>query len=101
MDEDVKMKISGVEHAKKTNEIYFCLKLSENEHRIIEQELKDLCGKNDLSLVYYRKLKDGHIPMYRELKISGKINRIRNYLEEIINYIVINPHIISISECEL
>lgn len=51
-------------------EIYFCLYLTSNEHECVEQEIREFCQSNEgYELVYYRQLKDGHIPMYREVKI--------------------------------
>lgn len=76
-------------------EIYFCLYLTENEHFIIENELKNVCNKLNLKLQYYRKLKDGHVPTYREVKIIGdNINKIKKYIKESKLYLHItkNPH---------
>ena len=65
-------------------EYYFRLKLTENEHYIIEDSIKDFCNKNDLQLVYYRKMKNGHIPMVRECKITGpNIGRFIQYIKDI------------------
>ena len=50
-------------------DIYFCLDLTESEHEIISSELSEVCATNGLELVYYRKLKEGHIPMIREIKV--------------------------------
>lgn len=52
-------------------ELYFCLHLTENEHYIVEDEIRGFCDNLNLTMHYYRKLKDGHIPMYRECKITG------------------------------
>lgn len=52
-------------------EFYFCLYLTENEHYIVEDRLLKWCDELNLSMLYYRQLKDGHIPMYREIKIVG------------------------------
>lgn len=76
------------------NEIYFCLNLTSNEHWVIENELKEFCYKHDLDLVYYRELKEGHIPMHREVKIRGDIGYVRGYIREnkLEEHIVPNPH---------
>jgi hypothetical protein len=33
--------------------------------------IQGFCEQNGLKLVYYRKFKQGHIPMYREVKVRG------------------------------
>lgn len=83
---------------------YFCLKLTENEHYIVEDEIKAVLDEftNDCNLVYYRKLKDGHVPMIREIKIQGSKSSIdffkrwiQNYpkpSQALINHIVKNPY---------
>lgn len=63
-------------------EIYFCLCLTENEHDIIKDSIQLYCEENGLELKYYRKLKDGHVPMYREVKVCGdqyNINVFKNW----------------------
>ncbi len=37
------------------------------------------CQNNNLTLVYYRQLKDGHVPMYREVKVYGFIPDIMRF----------------------
>jgi hypothetical protein len=65
------------------NELYFCLKLTENEHYIVEDMLQAKCQELNCKLLYYRKLKDGHVPMYREVKIIGNnINKIKVFLSQ-------------------
>jgi hypothetical protein len=81
----------------KNGEFYGCLNLTEAEHYIIEEELKRLCNDNCLTLHYYRKLKEGHVPCYREFKVSGhKLNmsKLDEYIEEsgIFNHLERNPH---------
>jgi len=53
------------------DEFYFCLRLTENEHYFAEDAIKKRCEESGLTLKYYRKLKEGHIPLYREIKITG------------------------------
>ena len=76
------------------NELYFCLHLTENEHYIICSELEELCEKHDLELLYYRQLKEGHVPMFREIKLRGEIGYVRGYIEKakLEEHIVPNPH---------
>jgi hypothetical protein len=54
------------------NEMYFCLHLTENEHHVVEDMVRRYCVENNLDLLYYRKLKDGHKPMYREVKVLSR-----------------------------
>ena len=76
------------------DELYFCLQLTENEHGVVMGELEDLCKDHDLELLYYRELKDGHVPMYREIKLKGDIGYVKGYLKKnkLEEYIEINPH---------
>lgn len=52
---------------------YFCLYLTESEHwcmeSTIDKFLKEECPNT--AIVYYRQLKEGHIPMHREVKLIG------------------------------
>lgn len=66
-------------------ELYFCLHLTENEHYIVADDLRNECDRLGLEMKYYRKLKDGHVPMHRETKIVGdrlKINLLKKYMHE-------------------
>lgn len=75
------------------NELYFCLNLTENEHGVIEGMLLDLCS-DKLKMNYYRELKDGHIPMYREVKFVGDIGIVRKFIKnnKLEDCIKKNPH---------
>jgi hypothetical protein len=78
-------------------ELYFCLHLTESEHGVIEDRFEKFCVDNKLNLIYYRKLKEGHIPMYREIKIAGdqiNINKFKAYCREehIFDDVEKNPH---------
>lgn len=77
-------------------ELYFCLKLTETEHDTVSCDLSQECKRYNCYLVYYRKLKDGHVPMYREIKIRGHkngISRILNFIEKSLKaYMEVNPH---------
>jgi hypothetical protein len=65
------------------NELYIQLYYTENEHGIIEKKLKTFCNDNDLILNYYRKFKSGHIPMWRELKVTGKkLGKLIDYMNK-------------------
>lgn len=57
------------------NETYFCMDLTEDEHVIVEDMLRTFCNENDMVLVYYRKVKTGHIPCVREAKVRHNGNR--------------------------
>lgn len=62
---------------------YFVIKLTESEHDLVLSCIDDYCKENELQLKYYRKLKTGHVPMLREVKIIGgrnKINKMKKYL---------------------
>lgn len=67
------------------NEMYFRLELTENEHSCVEMKIQDFCVANnhELELVYYRKIKTGHIPMIREIKVRGQhIGKFKGFLLE-------------------
>lgn len=53
----------------KTN-FFFTTKLTENEHCIVEGMIREECQKQGIKVVYYRKFKHGHIPLYRECKLE-------------------------------
>jgi hypothetical protein len=55
------------------NTLYFCMYLTESEHGWAEFDISDFLTEScpGCKLVYYRQLKDGHVPMYREVKIEG------------------------------
>lgn len=73
-------------------EMYFCLKLTENEHYIVEDMIKTECERLGLKLLYYRQLKEGHWPMYREVKIVGDVGLFKPFLETIEDNVEINPY---------
>ncbi len=65
-------------------ELYFCLYLTENEHYIVEDDITDKCREYNCKLIYYRPLKEGHVPCYREVKITGNkpdFNKIKEYIK--------------------
>lgn len=75
------------------NELYFCTELTESEHDIVYNMLTEKCINNDIKLHYYRKLKDGHVPLFRECKISGKpIGQLQKFIEDLNLEMSKNPH---------
>lgn len=67
------------------SEYFFTLYLTENEHYIVEDDFKNYCDKNGLTLLYYREFKTGHKPGHREIKIVGektKVNKFKKFLNE-------------------
>ena len=75
-------------------ELYFCLNLTENEHYIVEDMIRDMCVTHNIKFHYYRKCKEGHVPMIRECKVEGaSVNYIKRLLvaEGIDKCIVPNP----------
>ena len=67
-------------------EFYFTPRLTEAEHEIIEEKVREYCYAKELDMVYYRKFKNGHVPLYRECKVIGPkpaINRFKDYLENV------------------
>ena len=68
---------------KEKDEHYFTLNLTEAEHSIIEDKLRKLCNEKGLELIYYRKIKSGHIPMRREVKIKGDITFVHSCFEQL------------------
>lgn len=90
-------------------ELYFCLHLTENEHYLVEDELRGKAQEYGAEMMYYRVLKEGHVPMYREVKFRGDkpaINRLKKYIKSwdycmmngrhvsfsLINHVERNPH---------
>jgi len=65
------------------NQLYFRLSLTENEHYIVNDMLSQKCSELGVDLLYYRKLKNGHIPTIREVKVVGeKLYRVQKYLDD-------------------
>jgi acylphosphatase len=82
---------------------YFCLKLTENEHDVVEGDIIKFAQTcDDLKLVYYRKLKDGHVAMIREVKLQGSKSSIKHFKrwvqnepkpsQALVNHVVSNPY---------
>lgn len=57
-------------------EFFFTLGLTENEHFIVEDMISEECKRLGMELRYYRKFKQGHVPMQREVKVVGTPSQI-------------------------
>ena len=64
-------------------EKYFCLELTEEEHCVVENEILKICLRYNGELKYYRKLKEGHFPCYREVKIVAEKENLNTIVYEI------------------
>lgn len=64
------------------NELYFLTFLTESEHGFVESDIKEYCANNNLEFVYYRKIKGGHIPMWREVKVRGNVGKFKKWAKE-------------------
>lgn len=77
-------------------DIYFCIKANEAEHKYIEDELRQRCAIHLCKVDFYRPLKDGHINLYKEVRITGpreEIEHVRNFLQGGMNIrFERNPH---------
>lgn len=78
--------------------LYGCFDLSENEHYIVEDLLRKKCDEIGAKLIYYRKLKDGHVPCIREYKVEGAkymLYKIINFIqsEKMDKFATNNPHV--------
>lgn len=62
-------------------EHYFRLSLTENEHYFVEDILRQECQKSGLEVKYYRKIKTGHIPLIREVKVIGNFGELQKILK--------------------
>ena len=65
-------------------QLYFCIKLTENEHYICAAELEQDCKRSGAKIVYWRKLNDGHVQMYREVKVQGnkyQVNTVKKWIK--------------------
>lgn len=50
---------------------YFLTEATESEHSFLEEIFKQGLEKRGYELIYYRKMKNGHIPMQREAKTNA------------------------------
>ena len=66
----------------KIEQLYGRSYLTEDEHDFAEQEIKNFCTEYDLHFFYYRKLKNGHEPMWREFKIEGPRGLLKKFEQE-------------------
>ncbi len=78
------------------DELYFCLRLTENEHYVVEDEIRQKCEICNCQTIYYRMLKDGHVPLFREIKIQGhkfNLNHVKAFIYHFYkDNITKNPH---------
>lgn len=57
--------------------------LTENEHYCVQSDFEKKAEELGLNFLYHRKLKEGHVPMFREMKFVGEkeaINRFKKFL---------------------
>lgn len=78
-------------------DLYFCLYLTENEHYCVESAMREEAGVLGLRFHYYRELKDGHVPMHREVKLDGtrgQVGAFKDWMraEKYDGHVVQNPH---------
>ncbi len=78
-------------------ELYFCMYLTESEHWVMQTYIEECLKDCKAELKYYRKLKDGHIPMHREIKIVGEKSAIQFIKRWLVDKkydidVVANPH---------
>jgi hypothetical protein len=64
-----------------TNEYYFQVEGSSSDLAAIRWEIESFCEQNGLEVVYYRKLKHGHVPTYRECKVIGNVYLFKEWLD--------------------
>lgn len=86
--------MNSLKFTKKLDELFFTLFLTENEHWIVEDIIKTQAPKFNCQVRYYRKLKQVHVPCYRECKIVGEksdIFKLSKVLEEE-HYIYVNEN---------
>lgn len=50
---------------------YFTLRYTENEHSFVEEIFEENLKSRGYELIYYRKYKNGHVPMWREAKTTA------------------------------
>lgn len=65
----------------KIEELYARTYLTESEHDFVEDEIRQYCQENEIKFIYYRKIKTGHIPCFREFKVSGTRGQIMKFVE--------------------
>jgi len=62
---------------------YFTLELTENEHSIVENMIRQECTKRGYEVLYYRKFKNGHVPCQRECKINTLPWKVEQMLKDL------------------
>ena len=51
-------------------DFFFTTYLTENEHFIVADLIRQECSRLGIQVAYYRPFKTGHVPMYRECKLA-------------------------------
>jgi hypothetical protein len=64
------------------NELYFTTSATESEHGFIEEMIREFCINNNIEVKYYRKFKNGHVPMERECKVTGNITAFKKFCRD-------------------
>lgn len=62
-------------------EMYFRLYNSESDHLAIQWEIEEACALKNVEMMYYRRIKTGHIPMIRECKLRGNRGMVLSIVE--------------------
>ncbi len=65
------------------NDFYFTTYLTENEHSIIENMIRNKCDELGYEVKYYRQFKTGHVPCQRECKIMAEPWKVEKMLDEL------------------
>lgn len=53
-------------------EMYFRIRATENEHCTHRQDIDEYSQHHQIIVHYYRKIKTGHQPCWREVKVEGE-----------------------------
>lgn len=78
------------------DDLYFCIKLNEVDHTNCEKELKEECERLGAKFHFWRKLVDGHVPLFREVKVTGTQHQVQEVNKFLVqkrwhNYLMRNP----------
>jgi hypothetical protein len=68
-----------------TEELYFCLKLTTDEHSIMEGVIRKEAARLNCKVLYYRTMKNGHVAMFREVKLEGETQNINRFKDWIVD----------------
>lgn len=64
-------------------DFYFATNLTETEHYIVEDMIRNKCKELGYEVKYYRKFKTGHVPCQRECKIMIEPWKARQILDDL------------------